>query len=303
MNHGAISYAATANSVATPTMTMQRQAVQQVVEVMRQNLGAPLSLNDMAEIAHFSPCYFNQLFCSITGAPPSRFLTALRLEAAKRLLLDTSLRISDICFEVGYNSLGTFSSRFTQLVGVSPYSFRELARPDNWQYLDAFVRATYRPFPPIFRSHKQTAVGTIQLPAALQTDRMEGSAPRQRSSTPIFIGLYPLPMPQGKPVAYTVALESPIYMLPRVPDGRYYVFATAFEWSQDPKSYLLLDGKRDDLLVGMGNRPLVVRNGRYQNHSNLQLRTLQPTDPPLLTTLFYFMLQSRQHSHLFAKRS
>ncbi|HEX6292802.1 MAG TPA: helix-turn-helix transcriptional regulator [Herpetosiphonaceae bacterium] len=270
---------------------------------MRQNLSASISLNDMAEIAHFSPCYFNQLFCSITGIPPSRFLTALRLEAAKRLLLDTNLRIVDVCYEVGYNSLGTFSSRFTQLVGVSPHGFRELARPDNWRHLDAFLGAMDRPFPPVFRSHKQTAVGRIHVPSSLPTDTAFGFPARRRSLSPVFIGLYTLPMPQGKPVAYTVALESPIYMLPRVPDGRYYVFATSFQWSEDPKSYLLLDGKRDDLLVGRGDRPLVVRNGRYQNHSDLHMRSLQPTDPPLLTTLFYFMLQSRQMINLLAQRS
>lgn len=64
-----------------------------------------------------------------------------RIDAAKRLLIDTTLRVIDICYEVGYNSLGTFSSRFTELVGISPQGFRELADQDNWRLFQAFLQA------------------------------------------------------------------------------------------------------------------------------------------------------------------
>jgi AraC-like DNA-binding protein len=278
-----------------PMIAIHRQAVEQVIEVMRQRLWEPIELNDMAEVANFSPCYFHQLFRSVTGLTPGRFLAALRLEAAKRLLLTTDLRVIDICCEVGYNSLGTFSSRFTQLVGISPQGFRDLARPDSWHYFDAFLQATNHHFPPVFRSHKQTAVGAIHTPAGFQTDPGGTcTSQRRRPSPPIFIGLYQMPIPQSEPIASTVAHETPLYMLPAVPDGYYHVFATSFHWSEDPKSYLLLDGKREDLLVGKGDRPLRVRNGRYQNHADIHLRPLHPTDPPLLTALFHFMLRSRQ---------
>lgn len=282
------------------SITHQQQAVRQVVETMRQNFWNPMSLNDMAEMANFSPCYFNQVFRSIVGIPPSRYLTALRIDAAKRLLIDTTLRVIDICYEVGYNSLGTFSSRFTELVGISPQGFRELADQDNWRLFQAFLQAQQRALPSIFHSHKQIAMGSIYAPQAAQTPV---AIKTQRPATPTLIGLYPLPMPQGKPIAYTIAPASRLYMLPPVADGRYYVFATAFEWSQDPRSFLLLDWQREDLLVGMGDRPLWVRNGRYQNHIDLHLRPMQPTDPPLLSALFYFMVLAQQQLELFVQRS
>lgn len=282
------------------TITHQKQVVRQVVETMRQNFWNPISLNDMAEMANFSPCYFNQVFRSIVGIPPSRYLTALRLDAAKRFLIDTNLRVIDICYEVGYNSLGTFSSRFTELVGVSPQGFRELAHRDNWRLFKAFLQTQKRALPTLFHSHKQIAMGSIYAPQAAQTPVAINT---QKPATPIFIGLYALPMPQGKPIAYTIAPAARLYMLPPVADGRYYVFATAFEWSEDPRSFLLLDWQREDLLVGMGDRPLYVRNGRYQNHIDLNLRPMQPTDPPLLSALFYFMLLAQQQLDLFVQRS
>ena len=82
--------------------------------------GADLSLRDMADIAYLSPHHFARTFRRVTGISPGEFQCALRLQRAKRLLLTTDLSASGVCFEVGYGSLGIFTSRFTHLVGVSP---------------------------------------------------------------------------------------------------------------------------------------------------------------------------------------
>lgn len=87
---------------------------------MRERVDDTLPLHAMAEIAHLSPYLFTRAFRQFTGIPPGEFLATLRLERAKQLLLTTDLSVAEICFEVGYNSLGTFTTRFTRLVGLSP---------------------------------------------------------------------------------------------------------------------------------------------------------------------------------------
>lgn len=104
----------------------RQRAVERVIAAMRERIDGALSLGAMAEIAHLSPFRFVRVFRGITGIPPGEFLGALRLERAKQLLLTTDLSVSEVCFEVGYNSLGTFATRFKQLVGVQLSRMRSL---------------------------------------------------------------------------------------------------------------------------------------------------------------------------------
>lgn len=102
--------------------------VERAITHMHSFLDADHSLDTLAEVANLSPFHFNRLFRRATGIPPVQFLYALRLEQAKRLVLTTGLPITDICFEVGYSSLGSFVRRFTEMVGCSPGRLRSLAR-------------------------------------------------------------------------------------------------------------------------------------------------------------------------------
>lgn len=86
------------------------------------------TLADVAPEAYLSPFYFNRLFTEVFGETPHEFLTRRRIERAKQLLLADHESVTDICFEVGYESLGSFSSRFRSLTGLSPLGFRREAR-------------------------------------------------------------------------------------------------------------------------------------------------------------------------------
>jgi AraC-like DNA-binding protein len=81
-----------------------------------------------AREACFSPYHFNRLFTDVFGQTPHEFVTSRRIEKAKHLLLAGDHSITDICFEIGYESLGSFSSRFRSLTGLSPLAFRRQAR-------------------------------------------------------------------------------------------------------------------------------------------------------------------------------
>ena len=86
------------------------------------------SLEDAAREAYLSPFYFNRLFTAAFGETPHELVTRLRIERAKRLLLADAASVTDICFDVGYESLGSFSTLFRERTGLSPASFRREAR-------------------------------------------------------------------------------------------------------------------------------------------------------------------------------
>src|ERR1043165_8139811 len=95
------------------------RARRRATATMRSNLGDSLAIDDLARSAMFSKFHFSRVFQRVTGVSPGRFLSAMRLEEAKRLLVSTSFTVADISHRVGYNSVGTFSSRFRSSVGVS----------------------------------------------------------------------------------------------------------------------------------------------------------------------------------------
>src|SRR6266852_7889081 len=109
------------------TLAAQTQAVERAIQAMHTHLHEVLTLEDLASVACLSPSHFTRVFGRLIGIPPGEFLAALRFQAARRLLVTTSLSVIDICFEVGYTSTGSFTSRFTQRVGLSPRLLRQRA--------------------------------------------------------------------------------------------------------------------------------------------------------------------------------
>jgi len=78
-------------------------------------------------MARLSPFHMARLFREETGLPPAAFLMAVRMEEARRKLLQTKDSVADISIQVGYTSLGAFTTRFTKMIGVSPGRYRRLA--------------------------------------------------------------------------------------------------------------------------------------------------------------------------------
>jgi AraC-like DNA-binding protein len=86
------------------------------------------SLADAAREAGLSPFYFNRLFTQAFDETPHEFVTRLRIDQARRLLLADNDSVTGICWDIGYESLGSFSTRFRSLTGFSPSAFRREAR-------------------------------------------------------------------------------------------------------------------------------------------------------------------------------
>ena len=88
----------------------------------------PLSLDQISEKACFSRYHFLRLFRLAFNQTPHQYLIERRIEKAKELLKRDELRVTDVCFEVGFQSLGSFSSLFQKRVGHAPITYREKAR-------------------------------------------------------------------------------------------------------------------------------------------------------------------------------
>lgn len=240
-------------------------AVAAVIEVMRADVCAPPTLHEMAEIAHMSPFHFSRVFGRVMGASPAEFLSALRVQEAKRLLLTTDLSVTDVCFELGYRSLGTFTARFTALVGTPPGRLRRQA-----EEMESRLDGLYEHMAPV----------PIITPGrgAVVRGRVSSS---DLNAALIFIGLFPTCIPQGQPVAGTLLSACGGYRIVPVPDGVYYVLAAALPPADRSLAYLLPHAGLRVAVQG----PLLVRHGAVHSDTDLALRPLAPSDPPIVVAL------------------
>lgn len=87
----------------------------------------PLDLDELARAAHFSRFHFLRAFRRAFKATPHEYLTRKRIERAKQLLAESELTVTEICFDVGFESLGSFSTLFHKQVGWSPSIYRARA--------------------------------------------------------------------------------------------------------------------------------------------------------------------------------
>ena len=83
-----------------------------------------LDVEQMAAHAGFSKFHFARAFKDAYGETPAHYLTRRRVERAKNLLRSANLTVTEVCMLVGFSSLGSFSSRFSELVGMSPSVFQ-----------------------------------------------------------------------------------------------------------------------------------------------------------------------------------
>jgi AraC family transcriptional regulator len=257
----------------TETEQSRRQAVKQAITMMQANYHNPLSLQNIADSVQLSPFHFNRVFRSITGVPPSLYLAALRIDQAKKLLLSTNLSVTSICFDIGYNSLGTFTTRFTQLVGTTPTQLRRLSQEKN---LSSFFQD--------WNSIKN-ALGVLKTYPGKST--IEGNISiRQPFDGLIFIGLFQDPIPQNDPICATVLTEPGYYSLPVVPEGKYYLFATALQRSDDFRSML-----ESEAYFCCTRQPIIaMQHDNACKSVDLALKPKSWTDVPILLALPWLLI-------------
>ncbi|MEV4511101.1 AraC family transcriptional regulator [Dactylosporangium sp. NPDC049525] len=236
-------------------------AVQRSLDMMRDNIGEDLTVDDMARAAMFSKFHFTRVFQRVTGVSPGRFLSAMRLQRAKDLLLSTSMNVADISVNVGYNSVGTFSTRFTRSVGLAPTEYRRARGVSHLVHLDAEDQSSC--------NADGVVSGTLSM----------------RSSAEIevaFVGLFASRIPEGKPVRCTIMSGSGEFIIDKVPSGVWYLLCQGIP-------------RRPGELRGIGDClasvPFVASAGPILVHANseaivhVRLGPARVFDPPLLLAL------------------
>ncbi len=94
-------------------------------DAMDRSYADALDIEALANSVHLSRAHFIRSFRATFGEPPHRYLQRRRLERAMALLRETDRPVTDICFDVGFASLGTFSRTFRAIVGTSPSAYRD----------------------------------------------------------------------------------------------------------------------------------------------------------------------------------
>ncbi len=93
-------------------------------DAMDRAYAEPLDVRAVAAVAYISPAHFSRSFRDVFGETPHRYLQRRRVERSMFLLRETDRSVTDICFDVGFTSLGTFSRTFRKVVGETPSGYR-----------------------------------------------------------------------------------------------------------------------------------------------------------------------------------
>src|SRR5919112_4174940 len=113
-------------------------------DAMDRAYAQPLDIPTLARLAHVSEAHFIRSFRATFGETPHRYLQRRRVERSMFFLRETDRPVSDICLEVGFTSLGTFSRTFREIVGQSPTAYR-LEAADLRAVPACFARSWTRP--------------------------------------------------------------------------------------------------------------------------------------------------------------
>jgi AraC-like DNA-binding protein len=105
----------------------------------------PLDVEGLARGVHMSAGHLSREFKETFGESPYSYLMTRRIERAKALLLRGDLSVTEVCFAVGCQSLGTFSTRFTELVGMPPSAYRREAKGETAGIPTCLAKQVTRP--------------------------------------------------------------------------------------------------------------------------------------------------------------
>jgi AraC-like DNA-binding protein len=234
---------------------------------MQTHLEEKQSSEGLASVALLSPFHFTRVFRQLTGIPPACFLAALRLEKAKTLLLTTEASVTDICFDVGYTSLGTFVSRFTQMVGISPNGLRRAARAMTGAQLRDIATANSRPRP----GDSSQLRGYISGPSEFRGM--------------IAVGVYETLLPHARPLQCAALTGPGGFAFDALPQGTFIVAAAALPYEVNPIAFL-----DRGVTLRTASRPVSVEQGRDVAPVALALRATALLDPPILAPIPLMLL-------------
>jgi AraC-like DNA-binding protein len=136
--------------------------LRRVKDRIDRDYAQPLDVEALAHGVHLSAGHLSREFKKAYGESPYSYLMTRRIERAMRLLRKGDLSVTDVCFAVGCQSLGTFSTRFTELVGVSPSVYKQ----ESAQAMDGVPSCVVKQ---VTRPVRATSVRNEEAPSASAT--------------------------------------------------------------------------------------------------------------------------------------
>lgn len=112
------------DSISSKPATSSKKAINSILNYIHANYNQPLTLNEIANYTHLNPQYLSRYFKETVGMTFTMYLTNLRIETAKKLLINSDKSITQIALEVGYSDPSYFSKVFDKHVKSSPYKFK-----------------------------------------------------------------------------------------------------------------------------------------------------------------------------------
>ncbi|MEX5717411.1 helix-turn-helix transcriptional regulator [Geodermatophilus maliterrae] len=247
-------------------------AVRRAIAAMHERYYEPITLTELAAEVFVSPFHFSRIFAKATGVTPGRYLTAVRMFEAKRLLLTSSLTVSDIVCTVGYSSVGTFTSRFTRAVGMTPSQYREPQVND----LLVAVAPHFQRLPSL-EALREAGRGCAGKPRGHASITARIDLPGDLAPGNLLVGVFAEKIPQCGPVSFTGLQRTPsaTVTLENVPPGRWLVLAAAEHPAPGGGTTLSFGSLRQSVTI-TGDESVPVR---------VRTHALQPIDPPIAITL------------------
>ena len=132
-------------------------------DAMDRAYAEPLDVRAVAAVAHISEAHFIRTFKAVFGETPHRYLQRRRVERSMFLLRETDRSVTDICLDVGFTSLGTFSRTFREIVGETPSGYRVANGP--MVAPNCFQMMAMRPLVPAGAAMRSSSSGEAVAPA------------------------------------------------------------------------------------------------------------------------------------------
>ncbi|OXM83418.1 helix-turn-helix domain-containing protein [Paenibacillus rigui] len=246
--------------------TTRYSEIDEVISFIHENIYDPLPLSRLASYAAYSPYHFSRIFKERMGLSPLYYVSAMRLHKAKDLLLRTNLSVRDIGLEVGQQSLGTFTTRFTEKVGVTPSEFRNSKLQAN-NPLQMLQEMNLQQTSFSNRSRQLCVEGSIHSDVPFKGV--------------VLIGLFAKPIPEGLPLYGTLASSEGSFRFSNVKPGTYYLMATSVSWEMQAMDILL----PQTTLRTRSRTPIVVTPHSQVPYQQVILYPPSPDDPPILVSL------------------
>lgn len=249
------------------TLDAYQRGVERAIQVMYARLEEPLTVDDLAAAAFMSRYHFTRVFAKITGATPARFLAAIRMQEAKRLLLRTDRSVTDICFDVGYNSLGTFTRIFADFVGFPPVRFRQISL--------SFIGLATEDVIPL-------------LPASQtpnESPSIKGAVVCDKPLALVTVAIFPTAIPRSHPIECVCLAETRSFEFSCAPPRGARLFSAGMSVAANMEDCILLNDER--VFVGTAS-PLRASDGTLQ----VRLSVRKCVEPPVVVAFPLLIAES-----------